>query len=274
MFSNNVLSQREVEFTLAEGVQMKPYNLRFWVQMAAVAALFCGCSSSSGTEPTASGADGSDSGTSRSYEDVSATRDSGQSPATSTEDAAGLGAGNTDASVVDESPQVDVVDSAEHDSSTGSELVGLDVCEQYEGQAIPASTVYWVGEFVLAGDSVSGTETWLHYANQAWRDTGADDCSVIWTGRGTIGDVVGCSTCSYSLQLSFTADLVNSSCPEGLTPADSMDEDYSYDVTYDVLAEGSGAVRFYYPGSGNLLGEGTLQGDRLNYVTAGRCAYF
>ena len=148
----------------------------------------------------------------------------------------------------------------------------LERCAQALGKSVDGATTLWRTELALDGNKVTGTETQLLLANPTWKTHDGADCSIIYKTTGTKGPAAGCPGCAYALTLSMTVDKDKSTCPDGLTPPDESDPDWSYDVTYQVSVEGAETVvRF---ASGTELGRGFSDKGSLAIQTAPRCRWF
>ncbi len=142
-------------------------------------------------------------------------------------------------------------------------------CEDYDGYPVPGATGFFMGDFSISGEEVSGHETWALFANQAWKDAGEDDCEILWSVSGTVGSPVACATCDLSLDLTAQVSPADSSCPEKL-----FEGEESFAVTYDVRVNSDGTTDFYYASSGNELGGWYGNDHRVTYVTDGQCHWF
>ena len=146
------------------------------------------------------------------------------------------------------------------------------LCESALDAPVPGATSYFVGDFELSGDNVTGTEYWMLFANTPWHELDGEDCEVRWSVEGTKGEPMACAACNYSLTLDMEVDRSASTCPEGLTPAQS-DAEAAFSVSYDVSIAENGETTFYFE-SGSLLGTGYSHQGRLTYVSEGTCKWF
>ncbi|RME29442.1 MAG: hypothetical protein D6798_00035 [Deltaproteobacteria bacterium] len=151
----------------------------------------------------------------------------------------------------------------------------VDACA--DGPGNEGADSHFIGEFQIQGSTVTGTERWLLHANpkllasKHW-DAGPD-CEVRWLMTGVTTAPRHCGTCDLGLDLTASADLTGSTCPEDLVKRES-----SFKVSYDVQRGSDGVAYVYFAGSGKLLGQGYHQTDgqtsRFNYVTRHQCKWF
>ncbi len=145
-------------------------------------------------------------------------------------------------------------------------------CESVLDADVPGATSYFVGDFDISGDTVTGMEYWILFANTPWQELDGEDCQVQWQVEGSKGEAIACSACQYSLNLNMEVDRTTSTCPEGLTPSET-DVDASFSVSYDVFISENNETTFYFD-SGNLLGAGYTRQGRLTYISQGTCKWF
>ena len=149
---------------------------------------------------------------------------------------------------------------------------GLDedpACEGYEGTAIPGATRYFLGDYILDGGTVTGTERAVYLANDEWERLDGESCQIVWDMWGDVGGTASCATCDYSLSVSAMIVRSQTDCPDGLWVGD---EDWS--ITYDVRLLGDGTARFYFATSGDEVGRGYHEGDEIGFTTDPACAWF
>jgi hypothetical protein len=141
-------------------------------------------------------------------------------------------------------------------------------CE--DGPGNEGADSHFVGEFNISGSTVTGTETWVLFANQKWKDRGGLDCRITWHLSGAKVGPRACSDCDYGLMLSAEPDVDGSGCPEGLIKKEAVRQELKYDVK--ALADGTAYV--YFAKSGKRLGQGYYAGDRLTYTSSHQCKWF
>ena len=132
---------------------------------------------------------------------------------------------------------------------------------------------YFIGEYTISGNQVMGTERWLLHANaklmasKLWK--AGSDCEVRWMMRGVTTSPQHCGDCDLGLDVSATADVTGSTCPE-----DMVKREKSFQVRYDVRRSPDGVAWFYFANSGKVLGQGYHQGDRVSFLTQHQCKWF
>ena len=142
-------------------------------------------------------------------------------------------------------------------------------CQDINGTPVPGAAVYFSGTMVRNGGTISGLEHAFYIANQAWNDTGNDDCTVAISISGSTGEPLGCPVCDISVELSATMIDSASDCPEGLQV------DYeSYFVTYDVQQLDDGTANWFFHESGNQFASGTHSETELQYLSDPQCQWY
>ncbi|NOY24456.1 MAG: hypothetical protein GXP62_01150, partial [Oligoflexia bacterium] len=132
---------------------------------------------------------------------------------------------------------------------------------------------HFLGNFTVNGSQVRGTERWLLHANaklqasKLWNV--GSDCEVRWMMVGTTTSPLHCGDCDLGLQLTATADMTGSTCPE-----DMVKREKSFEVRYDVRRTSDGVAYVYFANSGKLLGQGYHQGGQLSYLSQHQCKWF
>lgn len=137
---------------------------------------------------------------------------------------------------------------------------------------IAGATSWFIGEFEVDGDQVTGFEYWVLYPNDTWTAAdGTTNCQVAWYATGTTTD--GCPSCDYELDLHMTLEMPATNCPDAFVDSVKTD-DSEFDVVYEVRINGDTA-RFTFASSGNTLGEGPATSDTaFAYVTEPTCKWF
>jgi len=138
-----------------------------------------------------------------------------------------------------------------------------------------AASRNFVGVFDFVGeDEVEGYEWWVIFPNDTlkatadWTDID-DHCLVTWEVEGTKGDASeNCTGCQYSIAIDAEIVSAETNCPAGVYAGEE-----TFSVTYDVNVSG-GTSSFYFATSGNLLGEGDGDDNRISYVTEWTCVAF
>jgi hypothetical protein len=149
-------------------------------------------------------------------------------------------------------------------------------CEQVHDQEsgesydLAGATSYFVGNFAIDGDAVSGFEAWVLFANDTWSAGEGYDCQFLWAAEGTKIEPQ-CLSCAYSLEMHMTMDMVGSNCVAGLKN-DTASDAAEFDVTYDVVVE-DGKSTFYFE-NGNVLGNGDATDSGVTYVSDPACKWF
>jgi hypothetical protein len=140
---------------------------------------------------------------------------------------------------------------------------------------------YFLGHFTIADGKVTGTETWVLYANEAWKAKGGRDCSLTWNVTGATSPPGKCTGCTTSFKFHAVPDTAASNCPEELlrgrrAPTGEIvgGEASAFDQHYDVAtgADGSAVVKF--ASSGREIGKGTIAGGTLDYTSHHQCKFF
>lgn len=148
-------------------------------------------------------------------------------------------------------------------------LAGDPECEDFEGTPYNGATGFFVGEFAIDGDILTGVEDWVLFANAEWQTNGGSDCTMRWDAFGTVSEPTGCTGCSHEIALDLTFDGDASDCVQGLEDIEGQDGN----VTYYVFAQPDGTARFEFT-DGDLLGNGVLTETRAAYVSEAQCNVF
>jgi hypothetical protein len=144
-----------------------------------------------------------------------------------------------------------------------------DGCEELEGASYAGAVSYFLGDFQLADEQWTGTESWILYANEAWKDAGESDCRVVWSIIAEEVSPSECSDCDLGLQLEASIDDAQTDCPE-----DIYEGDEQFEANYDVQRSEDGTSSWYFAETGSLLGEGYHGPEALNYLSALQCLWF
>jgi hypothetical protein len=143
-------------------------------------------------------------------------------------------------------------------------------CEDIAGHDdVPAARLWYWGE--LSGDAetgFTGVEAWYFFGNTSWYARGLEDCEVHFdlsdievTGAGA------CSTCDYGVKVEAEVNLDLTTCPPSLYAGyETMTEAYAIELL------GDGSASWYFPGSGNALGDGYWDSTGVNYLADDGCS--
>ena len=143
-------------------------------------------------------------------------------------------------------------------------------CEDLEGTPHPGATTYFAGEYLINGNSITGTEEAIYVANSSWADIiGSDECRVTWAMTGEIIDFSACSTCDLHIEVNAGIDEANSNCPEELAGWESF-----WTGTYGIKRESDGSVTWYFGGTGAEFATGTYSDPQINFLSEGQCSWF
>ena len=210
--------------------------------------------------------DGKDAGGSGGNTDGPGSGDDGGSGTTGTDDgsaggdSAGDGSGGN-GSVTD---LVDLKASLERSASG---------CQDVDGVPHPGAASYFYGElepvFNDDGPGWRGSEEWILFANDTWKDTGVSDCVVTWSVQAEEVDAGTCAACDVTVAVAATIDVARTSCPDGL-----WEEDANYSETYDVMLDPTGTSTWFFARSGTQMGTGSHTDGAMNYVTSRSCVWF
>ena len=132
----------------------------------------------------------------------------------------------------------------------------------------------YVGLFTVAPDgAVTGTETRLLFANEAWKKSPGEDgkvghdCVNVWTVTGTKVDAT-CAGCSFGITFEANIDYGRSTCPQRLV----VDGNH-YRAAYDVKVAPDGSFELTFQQSGKPLGTGRFVGDTYAWTSDHRCVW-
>lgn len=146
------------------------------------------------------------------------------------------------------------------------------LCEEAptgEGDKHPGADAYFVGAYESGSDGWTGTELWLLYANQAWKDAGGSDCVVTWGASATEGSPTACANCDFSLAVVATLDESETTCDKGL-----WEDELNWSVGYDVKINDDGTSTWYFGKSGSEFASGYSDSNSLNFATSHSCTWF
>jgi hypothetical protein len=129
---------------------------------------------------------------------------------------------------------------------------------------------YFSGELTINGNAVSGSESWILFANPKWVARGGGDCDITWKVTGFTSTVGACGDCDLSVKVHGEPNINASKCVEGLVKKEAKPWDEQYDIKR--LSDGTTTVFFHK--SGKMLGQGYHSGGKLNYVSNHKCNWF
>lgn len=139
------------------------------------------------------------------------------------------------------------------------------------GPGVYGAVDYFHDQLEVASDgSVTGTETWILYANnkllKKWKAEGvASPCKVTWNLKGkkvagTRGD----------LGLSLVNSLVDTTCPKETV---NKYKDTNQKIHYEVSRSSDGTARFTFK-SGKFVGDGYHKDGKFQFLTNKSCRWF
>ena len=140
-----------------------------------------------------------------------------------------------------------------------------------DGPGVYGAVDYFHNKLEIANDgSVTGTETWILYANKKlskkWSDEGiSTPCKVTWTLKGK---KVAPSRGDLGLHLVNT--LVDTTCPKETV---NKYKDTNQTIKYNVQRSSDGTARFTFP-SGKFVGDGHHKDGKLQFITNKSCRWF
>ncbi len=143
-------------------------------------------------------------------------------------------------------------------------------CEEVQGAKVPGADSYFHGEFKVAGESATGSETWWLHANEAWTARGGSSCTIRWSVRGIKTEQGACRDCDFGLQLTASPEVGASGCPEDLLKREAKPQD----LHYDIKLSSNGDAYVYFAKSGKLLGQGFHKDGTIVYRTQHQCKWF
>ena len=68
------------------------------------------------------------------------------------------------------------------------------------GPGAEGADSYFTGSFTVDGSTVTGTETWILYANPKWQAKGGNDCTITWRLSGTVTSTGACGATRVALR--------------------------------------------------------------------------
>lgn len=166
-------------------------------------------------------------------------------------------------------------------ATAGTASEGLERGKCDNGPGAEGADSYFVGALTVGETEVTGTETWVLFANKKWVAKTGADCELEWTIEGSRSDQVGmCVDCDFAVSLKATPQGASSTCPEELVSGREGPggvkvggEAKPWTETYAVKLEGETAW-LYFAKSGKKLTSGTFKDGVLNYVTNHQCKWF
>ena len=135
--------------------------------------------------------------------------------------------------------------------------------------ATPGATSRYLGDFVVEGDEVSGTEYWTLVANPAWIAAEGGDCVVAWDITGETGSPGACEDCDYSMSIEASVAYGRTTCNALLYLGQE-----NWTDEYDVKINTDGTTEFSYSSTGLPLGGWYAEGTRVTFLTDADCVFF
>ena len=144
-----------------------------------------------------------------------------------------------------------------------------DGCDNGPGVYGAADYFHNVFEISSSG-TVSGTETWILYANQKlkskWEKEGfSSPCKVTWTLKGKTQDAT-----RGDLGLNLVNNLVDTTCPKEMV---NKYEDTGKTINYNVVRKPDGTAQVFFK-SGKEVGQGHHNSTHLQFITNKSCRWF
>jgi hypothetical protein len=148
------------------------------------------------------------------------------------------------------------------------------------GPGAEGADSYFTGRFSVKDGVVSGTESWVLFANPKWEARGGKDCRLIWDVKGKVVKPRNCTNCDLGIEFNAVPRL-DSDCPEELVQGRKLPtgqrvggEGVAFDQMYSIQRSADGKVRVFFGKSGKLLGEGYHAGDEVSWLSAHSCKWF
>ena len=139
------------------------------------------------------------------------------------------------------------------------------------GPGVYGAVDYFHDQLDIAADgTVTGTETWILYANKKleakWSAEGiSSPCKVTWTLKGkTVSPKRG------DVGLHLINTLVDTTCPKETV---NKYTDTNQTIIYNVQKQPDGTARFTF-NSGKFVGEGHHKENKLQFITNKSCRWF
>ena len=142
--------------------------------------------------------------------------------------------------------------------------------QQATGVAGPGATTYFYGMFTRSGGDFRGYEEWHVFANDTWENNGGYDCIIKWTVTAVEGEAGPCTACDLNLDVLFSIDESQSTCPDDLVE----DAGASTSARYDILRTEDGNSSWFFGTSGQEFGNGNWNSDAMNFITPKSCSWF
>lgn len=160
-------------------------------------------------------------------------------------------------------------------------------CESVVGNSnVTGADTYWVGEFTINGNSVTGFERWHIFANsklQASSHWGVGpSCVLEFKVTGSTQGTGSCSGCDLGIKIHAEPNL-SSNCPKELVFGRDDPHGGSkkvgghgapYDVNYGIQRKPDGTAVVFFADSGKRLAQGYHKGSGVTYVTDHKCSWF
>ncbi len=160
-------------------------------------------------------------------------------------------------------------------------------CESVVGNSnVTGADTYYVGDFTLNGDTVTGRERFFVFANSKLQQSKhwgvGPSCVLEFKVTGKVGAKGACSGCDLGIQI-HAEPVAGSNCPDELV--NGRDDPHGgskkvgghgapYDVGYDIQRKADGTAAFFFSKSGKPLAQGYHKDGAINYVTDHKCSWF
>jgi hypothetical protein len=185
------------------------------------------------------------------------------------------GTGTGDGDIPDGSDDPDPSDAAATPAPPSSNKLpdirgGLERGGCDDGPGNEGADSHFVGDIHINGSTVSGSESWVLFANPKWKAKGGGDCEVTWRLTGRTGATGACSDCDLGIVIKAQPDVEGSGCPKDLVKREAR----AFDTEYAIKRTKDGVAWVYWAKSGKLLGQGYHSRDHLNYASQHQCKWF
>ena len=124
---------------------------------------------------------------------------------------------------------------------------------------------------ISSSGNVTGTETWILYANkklfdEKWsKEDIPSPCKITWSLKGKTQDAV-----RGDLGLSLTNNLIDTTCPKEVV---NKYTDTNQKINYSVVRKSDGTAKVFFA-SGKEVGQGHHKDGKLQFITNKSCRWF
>ena len=137
-----------------------------------------------------------------------------------------------------------------------------------QGEAgMEGATSYYVGTFIEQSNQSEGTEQWIVFPNDVWRDNGGENCIVEWDLNVEYVGSSDCTDCTYLMEVEAFVNLEKSTC-NGIIMNRVGDWSSVYQV--DVVEK---QTIFSYHSTGEEFGWGFHVENASNFVSDPVCVW-